>query len=213
MNDIAAASLNQVTFHPVADIFPLMEGEHLEALAADIKERGLEIPILQHDGQIVDGRNRYRACMLAGIQPTFVPVPQQFAGNLLGFVLSHNLHRRHLNDSQRAVIAAKLADLPRGSNQHVPQGATSQQEAAEMMQVARRSVQRARVVQQNAVPEVIRRIERGDLEVRIAAGIAQLRGAHGDVRIVAAAIDPELNQFGYIVPGLGDAGDRYFGTG
>ena len=45
------------------------------------------------------------------------------------------------------------------------------------------------------------------------AGIAQLQAAHPDVPIVAAAIDPELNLVGYIVPGLGDAGDRYFGTG
>ena len=44
-------------------------------------------------------------------------------------------------------------------------------------------------------------------------GIQQLQSAHPDVAIVTAAIDPELNQFGYIVPGLGDAGDRYFGTG
>jgi uracil phosphoribosyltransferase len=43
-------------------------------------------------------------------------------------------------------------------------------------------------------------------------GIAQLHSAHPDVRILTAAIDPELNEFGYILPGLGDAGDRYFGT-
>lgn len=43
-------------------------------------------------------------------------------------------------------------------------------------------------------------------------GIAQLRKTHPEVPILAAAVDPELNQFGYIVPGLGDAGDRYFGT-
>ena len=49
--------------------------------------------------------------------------------------------------------------------------------------------------------------------VACAEGIAQLQGQHPHVSIIAAAIDPELNQFGYIVPGLGDAGDRYFGTG
>jgi uracil phosphoribosyltransferase len=45
------------------------------------------------------------------------------------------------------------------------------------------------------------------------AGVQQLRSEHPDVAIVTAAIDPELNDRGYIVPGLGDAGDRYFGTG
>lgn len=44
------------------------------------------------------------------------------------------------------------------------------------------------------------------------AGIEQLQSAHSDVPIYCAAVDPELNEFGYIVPGLGDAGDRYFGT-
>ena len=44
-------------------------------------------------------------------------------------------------------------------------------------------------------------------------GIAQLQSTHPDVSIFTAAIDPELNNVGYIVPGLGDAGDRYFGTG
>ena len=44
------------------------------------------------------------------------------------------------------------------------------------------------------------------------AGIAQLQSEHSDVEIIAAALDPELNEKGYIVPGLGDAGDRYYGT-
>jgi uracil phosphoribosyltransferase len=43
-------------------------------------------------------------------------------------------------------------------------------------------------------------------------GIAKLRGEHPDVEIWTAAIDSHLNEHGYIVPGLGDAGDRMFGT-
>lgn len=43
-------------------------------------------------------------------------------------------------------------------------------------------------------------------------GIEQLAKAHGDVRIITAAMDRELNEKGYILPGLGDAGDRSFGT-
>ena len=45
------------------------------------------------------------------------------------------------------------------------------------------------------------------------AGIEKFHEQHPDVPIVTAAIDPELDDHGYIVPGLGDAGDRYFGTG
>jgi uracil phosphoribosyltransferase len=43
-------------------------------------------------------------------------------------------------------------------------------------------------------------------------GIEHLRGEHPDVRIVTAAVDRGLNEKGYIVPGLGDAGDRLYGT-
>ncbi len=43
-------------------------------------------------------------------------------------------------------------------------------------------------------------------------GIARMKEAHPDVPIVTAAIDSHLNENGYIVPGLGDAGDRMFGT-
>ncbi len=45
------------------------------------------------------------------------------------------------------------------------------------------------------------------------AGIHKFHSEHADVPIIAGEVDPELNQLGYIVPGLGDAGDRYFGTG
>ena len=60
--------------------------------------------------------------------------------------------------------------------------------------------------------------ERGARDLRFVCllaspeGIARLRGAHPDVRIWTAAIDERLNDHGYIVPGLGDAGDRMFGT-
>ena len=43
-------------------------------------------------------------------------------------------------------------------------------------------------------------------------GVATLQAAHPDVPIYTAAIDRELNSHGYILPGLGDAGDRIFGT-
>jgi uracil phosphoribosyltransferase len=60
--------------------------------------------------------------------------------------------------------------------------------------------------------------EIGVTEIRFACLLASRPGAeavcaaHPDVPIWAAAIDPELNDHGYIVPGLGDAGDRTFGT-
>src|SRR6185369_12681111 len=95
-------------FHPVADLFPLLEGAAFEELVADIRKNGLREPILcdAHD-RIVDGRNRYRACLAAGVEPRFEQAPEEGAA-LTEMALSRNLRRRHLDESQRALVAARL---------------------------------------------------------------------------------------------------------
>ena len=70
----------------------------------------------------------------------------------------------------------------------------------------------------SATAAVDRLKERGAHDLRFVCllaapeGIAKLRAEHPDVRIYTAAIDSHLNDHGYIVPGLGDAGDRMYGT-
>jgi hypothetical protein len=92
--------------HPLANLFPLLTGRDFEALKADIAAHGLREAIWTYQGQILDGRNRYRACREAGIEPTF----REWDGNgsLVAFVLSLNLHRRHLDAGQRAAVAAEV---------------------------------------------------------------------------------------------------------
>lgn len=96
-------------FHEIANIFPLLDGAELDALVADIKENGLLEPIVTHDGKIVDGRNRYRACELAGVEPRFKEWKQNGV-SLISWVIAKNLHRRHLTSSQLAACA--LISLP-----------------------------------------------------------------------------------------------------
>jgi uracil phosphoribosyltransferase len=70
----------------------------------------------------------------------------------------------------------------------------------------------------SAIAAVDRLKEAGATDLRFVCllaapeGIANLQGHHPEVPVVTAAVDERLNEHGYIVPGLGDAGDRMFGT-
>jgi len=91
-------------FHPIADIFPLMEDSEYDDLKNDIAENGLLEPIWVYDGMILDGRNRYRVCDDLGIKPEIKVFDN---GSPMSFVVSLNLRRRHLNSSQRAMAASE----------------------------------------------------------------------------------------------------------
>ena len=135
--------ISSLTFHPLANIFPLIDGAAFDELVADIKSHVLREPIWLYDGQILDGRNRYRACNAAGIEPRFTA----YEGNdPVALVISLNLKRRHLNASQRAMAADSLAVLKLGANQHAQNCAPSQEEAAKLFNVSRRNVQYARAI-------------------------------------------------------------------
>ena len=156
--------------HPAAEIFPLLEGEEFDALVADIRAYGLRQRIVLYNGAILDGRNRYRACIEAGIEPRF----EQFNGrDPLAFVISLNLARRHLSESQRAIVAAKIATLQDGQRSDLVQGLPIGR-AAEMLNVGERSVARAKAVLDEGVPELIDKVERGDVSVSAAAEVARL---------------------------------------
>ena len=97
------------TFHPACLLFPQLGKEELQELANDIKARGLLHDIIRLKGPILDGRNRYLACKLAGVEPRFVEWMGK--GSPVEWVISENLIRRHLTSSQRAVIAHDMLPL------------------------------------------------------------------------------------------------------
>jgi hypothetical protein len=97
--------------HPLAALFPELPPEELAGLARDIKERGQLEPIILHKGLILDGRNRYRACQIAGVKPQTEEFNQKATRrNPDEFVLSRNLTRRHLSLGQKAAIALEWSE-------------------------------------------------------------------------------------------------------
>jgi N6-adenosine-specific RNA methylase IME4/ParB-like chromosome segregation protein Spo0J len=154
-------------FHPLSELFPLMQGREFDELVADMKANGLREPIWTYEGQILDGRNRWRACEAA--QLAHRPMRVYEGDNALKFVISLNLHRRHLDEGQRGAVAAKLATLDRGRPAENAQiKAISQDEAAALMNVSRSTVQAATKVRKDGVPELFDAVEAG----RIAPSVA-----------------------------------------
>lgn len=168
-------------FHALANIFPLVEGKEFDDLVEDIRKHGVREPVWLFEGAILDGRNRYRASDIAGVD---CPMREYQGDDPAAFVVSLNLRRRHLSESQRAMVAAKLANMPRGSNQHAQICAPSQDEAAELLSVSRRTVQTAKHVQEQGAPELVTAVETGKVSVSAAADVATLPKAE-QVDVVA----------------------------
>lgn len=177
-------------FHPLANAFPLIQGEDFADLVEDIRKNGLQAPIVMYEGRILDGRNRWRACQELDVPHTERPYK---GDDPAAYVWSSNAVRRQLTASQRAMAAAKLADLAKGSNQHVPvfrseadtspengeaaqvrAPVTSMGDAAKVAKVGRRTVNEAKHVLDHGVPEVVEAVESGKLSVHAAQRVSQL---------------------------------------
>ena len=179
--------MSEWTTHPAAAIFPLLKGAEFEALAGDIRKNGLREAIwLARDDRILDGRNRLRACEQVGVEPRF----QTYDGDdPLGFVLSLNLHRRHLNESQRAMVGARVATLGRGQRQDRVDGSIDLSTAGELLNVSGGSIKRARVVQEHGGPELVEAVDQGLVTVSDAAAVA--KESHTTQRALVGAVQRE----------------------
>jgi hypothetical protein len=175
---------NRVPFHEATAIYPMLDGEPLKRLKADIKARGRLIKKIvrckNEDGQwvILDGRARYDICLEFGIEPDFIDSDK--IDDPETYLVSVNLHRV-LSDLHRALIAARTVTAERGgdrntlakksdtSNSGIPTfgGKQKQRTAAEAAAIYRLgldSVKRARAIldRSEKVPEFVAAIERAD---------------------------------------------------
>lgn len=174
-------------FHEAAGIFPLMDGEALEALADDIRQNDLQIPIELLDGHIIDGRNRYKACLLAGIDPEDHMIEVD-PDDPVAYVLSMNLHRRQLTTPQAAVCAQrarKMYDEAAKKRQKQSKGrgqkkgqdncpdlnedddppGQARDKAGKAFGISGVTVDRARRIMRDGIPEVAEALEAGKLSV------------------------------------------------
>lgn len=103
--------------HPLAELFPLPAVADLKSLIDDIRGHGQQVPITLHEGKILDGRSRYRACRMLGVEPAVI---QYDGADPAAFVLSMNLHRRHLTTAQKRKVIGEVLRLdPSKSNNSI----------------------------------------------------------------------------------------------
>lgn len=179
-----------IPFHPYAEIFPMMAPADFAGLVEDVRANDIREKIVVWDGAILDGRNRYRAGLEAGLIDAddgpdrskyfhrFIP---DIDGDPLKFVLSKNLHRRHLTTGQRAYAMAEYETLRHGgarkpdavqdANLRVEE---TRAELAERGHVSERSIASAATVRDHGVPELKSAVRQGEIAVSAAERIARM---------------------------------------
>lgn len=168
--------MRQLEPHPLANIFPLLDGDAYAEFLADVRENGIREPAVLYQEKILDGRNRYRAAQEAEV---VCPTRDYVGSDPLGYVISLNLHRRHLDESQRAMVAARLANMPVGNfskSANLPDSGVSQPRAASLLNVSERSLRSAKAVLDEGAPELVAAVDQGHLAVSVAARATKLAG-------------------------------------
>lgn len=171
MTEAATKAMDERSPHSLSVIFPRMGEVELAALAEDIKTNRLKEPMWLFEDKILDGNNRYRACLKIGYplkeESDFRQFDPKAQGDPLAFVVSANLHRRHLNESQRATVAAALVNTKLGHNRYNRTGVTNET-AAKMLGVSEAIVKMARTVADKAAPEIFEKVQKGELRLAAA---------------------------------------------
>lgn len=156
--------------HPLSAAFPAMSAEDLAALVSDIKANGQREPVMVHEGMVLDGWHRYQACIQLGIEPQKFTFPAD--KDPVAFVLSHNLHRRHLTPSQRAAAVVACSEW---APAHRPKkGGTSSplttEKLAQAAHVSDKTIKDAKAAHKAGLTDAVKA---GALTVKEAAKVAR----------------------------------------
>ena len=170
--------IRDLDIHDLCKLFPPMPEDQFNSLIDSIRDHGQLTPIVLHEGKILDGRHRHKACINLGIEP----LVEEYAGDdALGYVIALNLSRRHLDESQRAMIGGRLATLKVGDKTPkskggaiAPASGLTNEQAAKRMTVSSDSVKRARKVLDKGTQELADAVDSGQIAVSVAAKIAEM---------------------------------------
>ena len=173
--------------HPAANLFPMMSEADFEALKADIAKNGLQEPLVLWEEQLIDGRNRLKACEELGIEPVDSMLEDI---DPFDFVISANLRRRHLKPSQLAMCAAKLPGVTNGRPKtQLNSQLFTQEQAAAMFSVGTKQIQCARKVKEDGARWLVELCEQGKSVQRAAKFIDQAGGKSEQSDIVKHTTD------------------------
>lgn len=176
--------MDNLELHPLCTYFPRMNDSDFNALKSDINASGQIYPIYLLDGMILDGGNRYRALIELGI----TPICEEYTGNNpVQFVLSSNLHRRHLTQGQAAAIVSATQDWQnahsrggdRKSEESKNQSATLHFDSAESRAsesgAGLRTQKDADKLVKHATPELVKQVTTGEKSLNHALVEADLK--------------------------------------
>lgn len=198
--------------HPAAELFPMMDGQAFKELCADIHQHGLRHPIVLHEGMVLDGRNRLKACEVTGVPARFTPYEGYTSPT--AYVLSANLYRRHLDTSQRGMLAARakplfeeearkrqiaLAGTRKGQGEHLPPNLAegqgdSRDLAATVANVSHGIVDAGSKVLASGTPELVAAVDRGEVKVSAAAEVATLPPEEQRAAVAAGKVAERAKQ-------------------
>jgi len=165
------AHYNIVGIHPAAKLIPIASDEEFQTMCADVAANGfLHSVRIDRNNLLLDGGTRLQVGWALQLDP---PIERINPPDVLSYVLSENIIRRHLSESQRGMIAASVATRPPRASRDactIPTGL----QAAEMFNIGTSTVDRAKVVRRNGVPELIQAVESGEIGLLPAEGTARL---------------------------------------
>jgi hypothetical protein len=121
-------------FHPLAVKYGgNLNKRELEALAKDIAAKGQHHPIIVHEGKVIEGIQRYRACLRAKVDPDTAPYDvKKYGGteaDIKAFIISENVYRRHDPKRRRAIIVELLKENPAKSDRAIAKEAKTHHHA------------------------------------------------------------------------------------